>query len=81
MKNQEQIDRQIKGLEKMKAKLPEVNFFGENNHEPIDAQIAILQGESDYEDFENEEYQIESKAYEAREWMDSDEDDDEDLFE
>ena len=44
MKNQEQIDRQIKGLEEMKAILPEVNFFGENIHESIDAQIAILRG-------------------------------------
>ena len=41
----------------------------------------FLGGESDYEDFENEEYLIESSAYEAREWLESDNDDDEDLFE
>jgi hypothetical protein len=78
MRTQEEIDRQIEGLEKMKESLPERNYFGENNWLPIDAQIDILNG-ADYEDYADEEYSIESAADKARDWMDKN--DDEDLFE
>ncbi len=78
MRTQEEIERQIEGLEKMKESLPETNFFGENNWLPIDAQIAILKG-GDYEDYADEEYYIESSALEAKYWLDDDNEDD--LFE
>lgn len=77
MRTQEEIDRQIEGLDKMKESLPELNFFGENNWEPIDAQLDILGGE-DYEKYEDEEYHIESAALKAQDWLEGE---DEDLFE
>lgn len=79
MRTQEEIKRQIEGLEAMKASLPEFNFFGENNHEPIDAVISVLNGWETYEDYEDAEYSIESAVYEAESWLNGDSD--EDLFE
>lgn len=78
MKTQEQINAQIEGLQKMKESLPEFNFFGENNWLPIDAQIDILNG-GDYEDYQDEDYSIESAADKAKDWLESDYE--EDLFE
>lgn len=78
MKTQEEIDRQILGLRKMRETLPEYNFFGENNHLPIDAQLDILEG-GEYEDYEDEEYNIASAALEASDWLEDD--NAEDLFE
>lgn len=68
MRTNQEIAQQIEGLEKMKASLPETNFFGDNNWEPIDAMIAVLNGES-YLLFDDEEPAIESAAYEANEWL------------
>lgn len=78
MRTKEEITRQIEGLEKMKESLPETNFFGENNWLPIDAQLDILKGGS-YEDYEDEEYHIESAALKAQDWLDDE--NEEDLFE
>jgi len=78
MRTQEEIDIQIAGLEKMKNSLPEFNYFGENNWLPIDAKIDILSGGS-YDDYADEEYNIESAADSARDWLEYDVD--EDLFE
>ena len=78
MRTQEEITRQIAGLEKMRESLPETNFFGENNWLPIDAQIDILKGGS-YDDYEDEEYSIESAALKAQDWLDDE--NEEDLFE
>lgn len=78
MRTQEEINRQIEGLKKMKENLPETNFFGDNNWEVIDAQIDILQG-GDYEDYQEADYAIEAAAYDATGWLEGDID--EDLFE
>lgn len=77
MRKQEEIDRQIQGLEKMKDSLPETNFFGENNWEPIDAQLDILRG-GRYDDYRNDKDSVESAAYRAQNWLDDD--NEEDLF-
>ena len=79
MRTQEEINKQVLGLSKMKEELPCFNFFGENNHEPIDASISILQGRSTYEDYADDEYGIESMAYQTRDWLEGDFE--EDLFE
>lgn len=78
MRSQEEIKRQIEGLKKEKASLPEFNFFNENNWERIDAQLSILDGLETYEDYEEAEQRIESAAYQAQQWLDGE--DDEDLF-
>ena len=81
MRTQEEIDRQIDGLEKMKSELPEFNYFGENNHEPIDVQLAILREDAEYEDYEHDEYNIESAAMKAKDWLEDENGIEEDLFE
>jgi hypothetical protein len=78
MRTQEEIQRQIKGLEDLKATLPEYSAFGDNNHEQIETQIGMLMGINDYDDFVNEEDNIESAAYLCKEWMEGNSD--EDLF-
>lgn len=70
MRTEKEIIRQIEGLEKEKERIPEVNYFGENNHEPIEIKIAIINGEAEYKDYEDEEYNIEVAAYDATEWLD-----------
>lgn len=75
----EEIQRQIKGLEAMKEWLPKRNFFGDDNWGKIDAQVSILKGDKDIEDFDDAESEIHSAAYSAYNWKDGVED--EDLFE
>ena len=86
MRTQEEIKRQIEGLEKMKTWLPEYSGFGEPNHLIIDAQISILYGSQELSDIEEgdwEEMDEDNKIYrgaeEAEIWLDGD--GDEDLFE
>lgn len=69
MRTQEEKDFQIKGLENMKAELPEFSFFGDNNYKAIDAVISMLKGEKTYEDFENAESYVESEAYQCESWL------------
>jgi hypothetical protein len=83
----EEIQRQIDGLEAMKENIPEIGMMG-NNHEGIDAQIAILKDEKEVEDFyvsesdafpEEPDNYIYSLAQDAENWLNKDSDDD--LFE
>jgi tellurite resistance-related uncharacterized protein len=74
MRSQEEINRQIEGLKAMKQSLPEYNLFGENNWEGINAQIAVLKGEENYEEYRDEEFDIEedyiyTRAEEADTWL------------
>lgn len=86
MRTQEEIKRQIEGLEKMKTWLPEYSGFGDPNHLIIDAQISILDGSQELSDIEEgdwEEMDEDNKVYrgaeEAEMWLDGNRD--EDLFE
>jgi len=85
MRTQEEIQRQIAGLEAEKFRLPEVSTLGTPNHEIADAKIEILQGGelSDVEEGNWEEVDDQNEIYrgaeEANEWMKGDRD--EDLFE
>lgn len=76
-KTKEQINKMIANLERLRKKLPQHNFFGDDNWEPIDAQLSILRGEKDYDDYEDEEYDIESAASNIKEWMEGNLDDEE----
>lgn len=51
MRTQQEIERQIKGLEKEKQTLPEFSFFGYPNHLAIDYQIMTLKGEITLEQY------------------------------
>jgi hypothetical protein len=84
-KTKQEIDAQIKGLELMKAGIPEYSMFGSPNHLIIDAQISILKGEEDLEDFDegdwesmDEDNQVYRGAEDAVQWLDGDRE--EDLF-
>ena len=46
-RTQEEIDRQIAGLKKERASLPERTAFNDPNWKGIDAQIAVLEGKKD----------------------------------
>jgi hypothetical protein len=86
-RTQDEINRQIEGLKKMKNWLPERSKFGTPNWERIDAQISVLSGNEDMDDFEEnaelleegEPDEIYNAAQEASDWLDGDNNDD--LFE
>lgn len=77
MRTQEQIQRQIEGLKKMKETLPEFSSFGDPNHKSIDAQIKVLNGK-DPEDYADAQAQIYDWSVDAAMWLDGSRD--EDLF-
>ncbi len=74
-----EIERQINGLKAEKETLPEFSFFNDNNWERIDAQLDVLEGlkepddfyidetSDEYEEGDNEVY---FAAVAADEWMD-----------
>jgi len=86
-RTQDEISRQIEGLKKMKTWLPERSKFGTPNWEVIDAQVSILSGREDMDDFEEDPELLEegepdevyNGAQEAADWLDGQTDDD--LFE
>lgn len=78
-KTQEEINLQIEGLKKSKLELPRFSMFGDDNWAKIDAQLDVLEGKQDPDDFyvdeSSEEYSdgdndIYNAAQEAEEWMD-----------
>jgi hypothetical protein len=79
MRTPEEIQRQIEGLEKERKSLPHYSLFRDDNWAIIDAQLAILRGEKTYHDYEyDEDYEVESAAYNADYWLKGETD--EDLF-
>lgn len=87
-RTQKEIDAQIEGLKKMKMTLPQFSVFGDDNWGRIDAQLDVLEGEKDADDFYIDETSDEYEegdndnyhgAVEAEEWMNGERD--EDLFE
>lgn len=69
MRTKEEIDFQIKGLEKSKETVPEYSAFGDNNWEQIDAQISIIKEEKTIEDFDEESDEIYFAADLAVQWL------------
>jgi hypothetical protein len=84
-KTQDEINRQIAALKKMRDRLPEYTAFGDNNWEKIDAQLDILEGRHDknffwqdenaeeYEDGDNDAYW---DAEKAEDWLNGSDDED-----
>lgn len=78
IKTQAEIKAEIAGLERMRKALPEYSKLGDKNWEKIDAQIAVLKGESDPDDFYMDEHSedftdgdndVWSEADRAERWM------------
>jgi len=83
---QKQIDAEIKKLEAMKSRISRTNFFGNNNHEKIDAQIKVLEENlsedevyAEFEDADNPDNTIDlvNDAREAALWLIGKSDEDE----
>ncbi len=82
MRTKEEIALQIEGLKNEKETVPAFSNFGDANHEKIDAQLDVLEGlkepddfyksESD-EDFEQGDNDVYFAALEAEEWLNSSE--------
>lgn len=53
-RTQEEIDRQIAGIQREKARNPEFTTFGDPNWKAFDAMIAILKREKTIEDIYEE---------------------------
>lgn len=76
-----EIRQEIEKLRELKPRVPERSFFGDSNHEQIDAQLDVLENgleEDDiyntYEDDEDESSQnLVSAALDARAWLDGEE--------
>jgi len=86
MRTPEEVKKQIEGLTKMKEWLPSHSMFGTPNHDCIDAQIELLEGKKDIDDFEeaddpeeDDEQHLYNAALEAEQWMNGERE--EDLFE
>jgi hypothetical protein len=86
MRTQEEIKRQIEGLENEKKVLPEYSKFGDPNHAIIDAQISIIDGSKELSDIDegdwdemDEDNKIYRGAEDAEMWLSGDMKDD--LFE
>jgi hypothetical protein len=76
-RTQEEINRQIEGLLKMKETLPEYSFFNDNNWKQIDTQVEVLKGDLDADEVEDDDFY--SSALDAEDWLNGERD--EDLFE
>lgn len=84
-RTQDEILRQIEALRRCRQRIPEVSFFGGNNHEKIDAQISVLEEKSsaddyyvderseEYEDGDNDTY---FEAEKAEMWLNGQTDED-----
>ena len=80
-KTNEEAEAEATLLAEMKPKVRKTTLFGDNNHDAIDAQIEVLRGEVDEDEFED---RVESGdwsentrdcAQQAADWMDGTVDD------
>lgn len=72
MKTSEQKAQMIENLSRLRKSLPENNAFGDANWIPIDAQIAVIKGESTVDDYRADDFEsvAEVAAQEAQDWLD-----------
>ena len=52
MIDKKEIDEEVKKLKEMKPKVRHNNFFGDDNHAAIDAQIEVLENDLDQDDID-----------------------------
>ena len=78
-KTQEEINLQIEGLKNSKKTLPQFSMFGDDNWAKIDAQLDVLEGKKDPDDFyvdetaeefEEGDNDVYTAAEDAEMWMD-----------
>jgi hypothetical protein len=77
----EQIKEQAEKLKQMKPKVRHWSYFGDNNWEQIDAQVAVLEG-APVSNYAGASIEVYGAAQDARSWMDGEKmEDGEDLVE
>jgi hypothetical protein len=69
----DEVEKEIEGLRKIKPKLPAQNYFNENIHDAVDAQIAVLEERMEEDDVD-ENYgddadNVRSSAQDACAWL------------
>lgn len=75
IKTDEQKAAMVAALRKQKKTAPEFTFFGDNNHEGIDAQIAVIEEEMDEDKIYNrypddeEDQHTRDMALDAANWL------------
>lgn len=76
----QEVAAEIKWLIKNKKRIPERTFFGDSNHDDIEAQIRALEEEMTENDAEdawpwdgNEENRLQTAALDAIHWRDGEE--------
>ncbi len=75
MKTQKEINEEIKRLNKLIEQVPQYNFFSEDNHEKINAQIEVLENDMDDDEINErwageDEVDINDHAITAACWRD-----------
>lgn len=66
MRTQKEIQAEIKKLEEMEPRVRRFTAFGDDNHAAIDAQLEVLKGDVEGEEFEDK--------IESGEWTEHDRD-------
>jgi hypothetical protein len=69
-----QVKAEIKKLEKMKPTVRSTSHFGDNHHDAIDAQLAVmkegLDNDAIYDRYEHDPQNVLDAALEVMGWMD-----------
>ena len=69
VRTEKEIQKAIEDLKIMRKNMPHYSMFGDNNWASLDAQIAILEGNKHYSDYEDYEPNVNSAAYDAENWL------------
>ena len=78
---QKEIQAEIETLRKMKPTVRDITYFGDSNHDAIDAQIEVLSGEVDEDEIDDKvedgewAEHVYASARNAVDWMNGDSDD------
>ena len=86
MRTREERNEMIAILEKQKEIAPHFNYFNEDNHAQLDAQIEVIEEELECDEIDerwnpDDDYNTNSAATKAADWLDGDDDYGEELKE
>ena len=84
MRTREERNEMVTILEKQKEIAPRFNYFNDDNHAQLDAQIEVIEEELETDEVDerwnpDDDYNMNSAATRAAEWLDGDDDTGEEL--